>query len=101
MSTPAPSLSVTATSDAPSYAPGATVTIDAAALQQVLDVVTVSATLGDVSVNAEVQFTVSEPADGATFGITDTLGITWSQQAGTGPGSVILTGVIPASQSAA
>lgn len=34
MSTPAPSLSVTATSDAQSYAPGATVTIDAAALQQ-------------------------------------------------------------------
>jgi hypothetical protein len=99
MSTPAPSLSVTAASDAPSYQPGATVTVDASAVQALLDTITVSASLAGVTVDTEIAITVEEPAAGATFGISDTAGISWSQQAGTAPGSVVFTGTAPVSAS--
>ena len=100
MSTPAaPTLTATATSDATSYPAGATITIDAAALEALAVAAVISATIGSVSVNTEVDFTVEEPATGAVFGITDSTGglISWTVAAGTEPGTAVLTGVAPSS----
>ena len=98
MTTPAPvsSLSVTASASQPSYQPGAVITIDAAALQALAVVATISATLAGVTVNAEADFSVEEPAAGATFGISDSTGqISWSQAPGSTPGSIVFTGTAP------
>lgn len=98
MTTPAPALSVTASSDQPSYKPGQLITIDAAALQALAVAVTISATLGDATVNAEVDINVEEPAAGVSFGISDSTGqIQWAQQAGTDPGTIVFTGTAPGS----
>lgn len=96
MSTPAPNLTLNATSDKPSYTPGELVTVTAEALASTADTVTVSATLAGVTVNAEVGITVEEPAAAATFGISDSLGNSWSQQAGAAPGTVVFTATLPA-----
>jgi hypothetical protein len=100
MSTPVstPSLTVTASSDATSYTPGATITVDAAALAALAVAATVSASLNGVTVNAEVDFSVEEPASGATFGISDSTGgqISWSQAPGANPGTIVFTGTAPA-----
>jgi hypothetical protein len=95
--TPAPSLSVTASADETSYQPGATITIDAAALEALAVVATVSATLAGVSVNAEVDFSVEEPASGAVFGISDSTNgqISWSQAPGANPGTIVFTATAP------
>ena len=98
MSTPAPSLSVTATADQASYAPGATITIDASALSSLAVAATVSATLADVTVNTAVDFSIEQAASGASFGISDTTNglLSWSQQAGTEPGTIVFTATAPA-----
>jgi hypothetical protein len=105
MTTPvsAPALSVTASSDQPSYKPGALITIDAAALQALAVAATISATVGDTTVTAEVDFSVEEPAAGASFGISDSTGgqISWSQQAGADPGTIVFTGTAPGAQPSA
>lgn len=97
MTTPAPSLSVKASADAPSYAPGATITVDASALQALAVAATVSASLAGVTVNAEVDFTVEEAATAATFGISDSTNgaISWTMAPGAGPGTAVFTGTAP------
>jgi hypothetical protein len=96
MSNPVPSLSVSATPTAASYAPGSVITIDVSALALTAVVATVSATLGEVTVNATADFSLEEPASGASFGISDTAGLSWSQAPGSAPGSVVFTATAPA-----
>ena len=104
MTSPAPSsnLAVTASADESSYQPGATITVDAAALQQLAVAATVSASLGGVDVTAEVDFTIDEPAAGATFGISDNTGgqLSWNQAPGTAPGTIVFTATAPGTPSA-
>jgi len=96
MTTPAPVLAVTASSDQASYSPGATVTISASAVQTISDDVTVSVSdPSGATATVGVTFSVVEPAVDATFSASDTLGISWSVAAGSEPGTAIITGVIP------
>jgi hypothetical protein len=103
MSTPAPALSLTASSDETSYQPGATITLAAAALQALAVAATVSASLAGATVNVEVDFSVEEPAAGATFGISDSTNgqISWTQAPGSAPGSIVFTATAPSAASAA
>jgi hypothetical protein len=86
MTTPAPSLVLAVTLDKDVYAPGETVTATATLTQLEPFTVTGSGTTADGNtVNGTATASVqSAPAGAVSFGISDSLGGSWSQQSVTG-----------------
>ena len=86
MSTPAPSLVINVSLDKAVYKPGDVATVTAEALDLKPLTVTVSGTTAaGVTVNGQAAGSVEAPAaETLTYGISDSLGNTWSQVSSSG-----------------
>ena len=101
MTTPAPDLIVNVTLDKPVYAPGDVITVTADMLELSALTVTVSGTTqSGTTVNGTGSGSVqAAPSEPVTFGISDSLGDTWSQVSQSG-GTAVFTATLPAAAAA-
>ena len=99
MTTPAPALALNVAADKASYRPGEEMVITVEAVAPVSNKVTVSGSQGGITVNGEIEVTVNMPAEGVSFGVSDTLGSSFTQEPGS-TGAVVFKAAAPAAPAA-